>query len=232
MKIRSTRLLCALLCVAMTAPACAGTFALSFTADGSSRWYDFIMDWFAQLDRTGSGNPPPNILYTIGAEADPLDPTTYDDSGDSAVVFAHGRAFADIGSITYTGSGNGTFPITAVTLDVNPYVRTEDASALGLSYLTTVSNPQGTITIAAGAVTDIRLDADIRFDLDARNDPLIGNLMPYDGTLQMDGDRFDIFVDDSYGSHFVMRYVWDLHGKIDGIGGDTDIVFRNGFESN
>lgn len=230
MRIRSTHLFCALLCAAVAAPVSAGTFPLSFTADDSSRWYDFIMDWFAQLDRTGSGSPPPNILYQISAEADPLHPATYHSSGDSAVVFAHGRAFADVGSITYTGSGNGTFPITAVTLDINPHVRTEDASALGLSYLTTVSNPQGTIKIAGGAVTDIQLSADIRFDLDARNDPLIGYLLPYDGTLLMDGDRFDIFVDDTAGSHFVMRYVWDLHGSVDGVGGG-DTVFKNGFDA-
>lgn len=229
MRIRSTYLLCALLCAAFAAPASAGTFALSFNADDSSRWYDFIMDWFAQLDRTESGTPPLNVLYTIGAETDPLNPVTYQDSGDSAVVFAHGRAFTDVGSITYTGSGNGTFPITAVTLDLNPHVRTQEASALGLSYLTTVSNPQGTITIAGGAVTDIRLDADIRFDLDARNDPLIGYLLPYEGTLLMEGDRFDIFVDDSAGSHFVMRYVWDLHGTVAGVGGG-DVVFANGFD--
>lgn len=229
MRIRSTHLLCATLFAALAAPASAGTFALSFTADDSSRWYDFVMDWFAQIDRTESGNPPPNILYTISAETDPLHPTTYDNSGDSAVVFAHGRAFANIGSIAYTGSGNGTFPITDVTLDVNPYVKTEDASALGLSYLTTVSNPQGTITIAGGTVTDIQLTANIRFDLDARNDPLIGYLLPYDGTLTMDGDRFDIFVDDTAGSHFVMRYVWDLHGTVDGVG-DTDTIFMNGFD--
>lgn len=230
MRIRSTRLLCAVLSAAVAAPVSAGTFPLSFTADDSSRWYDFIMDWFAQLDRTESGNPPLNILYTISAETDPLNPVAYQNSGDSAVVFAHGRAFADVGSITYTGSGNGTFPITAVTLDVNPHVRTEDASALGLSYLTTVSNPQGTITIAGGAVTDIRLSAGIRFDLDARDDPLIGYLLPYDGTLLMEGDRFDIFVDDTAGSHFVMRYVWDLHGTVDGVGGG-DTVFRDGFEA-
>lgn len=230
MRIRSAHVFCMALSAAIASPVFAGTFPLSFTTDDSSRWYDFVMDWFAQLDRTGSGSPAPNILYVISAEADPLHPATYQNSGDSAVVFAHGRAFANIGSITYTGSGNGTFPITAVTLDVNPYVKTEDASALGLSYLTTVSNPQGTIKIVGGTVTDIQLNADIRFDLDARNDPLIGYLLPYDGTLLMDGDRFDIFVDDTTGSHFVMRYVWDLHGTIDNVGGG-DTVFKNGFDA-
>lgn len=231
MRIRSTLLFCLALSVAIAAPVSAGTFPLSFTADNSSRWYDFVMDWFAQLDRTESGNPPPNILYEISAEAAPMNPVTYRNSGDSAVVFAHGRAFTDVGSITYTGSGNGTFPIIAVTLDVNPHVRSEDASALGLSYLTTVSNPQGTIKIVGGAVTDIQLNADIRFDMDARNDPLIGYLIPYKGTLLMQGNRFDIFVDDSYGTHFVMRYVWDLHGTVAGVSAGNDVIFANGFEN-
>jgi len=223
--------LAAALALLACAPLQAATYPLSLEADADSRWYDFIMDWFAEAGRTDSGTPVPNILYAISAEADPLAPTAYVEAGASEPVFAQGLTFTNVGSITYTGSGNGTFPITAVTMDMHPWVRSQDASALGLAYLTTVSNPQGTITFAGGVVTDIQLEADIRFDLDARNDPLIGYLMPYDGSLLIEGNRFDIFVDDENGSHFVMRYVWDLHGTVIGVGGGNDVIFQNGFEA-
>jgi hypothetical protein len=215
--------------VLAAAPAAAADFPLSFTADGTSRWYEFYTDSFAQLDKGYGGDPALDGFFRISAEADPFAPTVFQEAAEGADVFPHERQFANIGTITYTGSGNGTFPITAVTLDVSPHV-TAEHGVLGTDYRTTVSNPVGTITFAGGVVTDIRLEAAIRFELDANYIPSMGWL-PYDGTLSMAGNRFDIFVDDEYiFAHGNLHYAWDLTGSIDGVGGGADLIFSAGFE--
>ncbi len=215
--------------VLAAAPAAAADFPLSFTADGTSRWYEFYTDSFAQLDKGYGGDPALDGFFRIGAEADPFAPTVFAEAADGADVFPHEHAFANIGAIHYTGSGDGTFPITAVTLDVSPHV-TAEHGVLGTDYRTTVSSPVGTITVSGGVVTDIRLEAAIRFELDATYIPSMGWL-PYDGTLSMAGDRFDIFVDDEYAfAHGNLRYAWDLTGRIDGVGGSTDRIFDSGFD--
>lgn len=216
------------LCFALSTSAHAATVPLSLTADNSSRWYDFYMGWFAQVDRTASGDPAPNQMYWTDAEANPFNPTAYDYSGSNAIVFKHGRAFSNVGSVSYTGSGNGTFPITAITLDIGAYVLSQNASALGAAYTTTVSNPVGTVQISNGAVADIQLQANIRFEMDASFIPPL-SIIPFNGSLAMDGNRFDIFVDGRFNfGHGELHNAWDLTGSIDMAGGDT--IFANGFE--
>lgn len=215
--------------VLLAAPLHAATLPLSFTADTTCRWYDFYMGHFAQLDRTAAGTPAPNIMYDTDAEANPFAPTVYQSTGVNRVVFANGRAFASIGNLTYTGSGDGTFPVTAITLDVAPHVRSNAASALGTTYTTAVSSVSGSITIAGGAPTSIDVSAAIRFTMDASFIPPLTTI-PFDGTLVFAGDRFDIFVDDDYNfGHGILRNAWDLTGAIDGVG-TNDVVFADGFD--
>ena len=207
----------------------AATFPLSFTADATSRWYDLFIGHFAQLDRAVAGTPPQSIMYDTDAEANPFAPTVYQATGSNEPVFVNGSAFANIGSVTYTGSGNGTFPVTAISLNVAPHVRSQDASALGVTYTTTVSTVTGTITISGGVPTSIDVNASIRFTMDASFIPPLTTI-PFDGTLAFAGNRFDIFVDDDYDfGHGVLHHAWDLTGGIDGVG-SSDIVFRHGFE--
>lgn len=214
---------------AAAAPAAAADFPLSFTADGSSRWYEFYTDSFAQLDKGYGGDPALDGFFRIGAEADPFAPVVFQEAADGADVFPHEHAFANIGTISYAGSGDGTFPITAVALDVSPHV-TAEYGVLGTDYRTTVASPIGTVTVSGGVVTDIRLEAAIRFELDANYIPSMGWL-PYDGTLSMAGDRFDILVDDEVAfAHGNLRYVWDLTGRIEGVGGGADRIFDSGFD--
>ncbi len=218
-----------LLCLALSSalPAMAASFPLSFQAEGHSRWYEFYTDSFAQLDKGYAGNPALDGFFRISAEPDPFSPTVFQQTGDSVNVFPSEGAFANIGTLTYTGSGNGTFPITGMTLNVSQYV---DATVgvLGAPYRTTVSNTVGTITIANGNAVAINLDANILFEIDVNYIPSMG-WVPYRGTLAMSGNRFDIFVDDNYTfTHGDLRYVWDLVGTINGI--VSDLVFKNGFD--
>ena len=213
----------------LAAPLQAATLPLSFTADATSRWYDFYLGHFAQLDRTAAGTPAPNIMYDTDAEPNPFAPTIYQATGVDRVVFAHGNAFANIGSLTYTGSGDGTFPVTAITLDVATHVRSDTASALGTTYTTTVSSVSGTITIAGGAPTSIDVSAAVRFTMDASFIPPLTTI-PFDGTLAFAGERFDLFVDDDYNfGHGILRNAWDLTGAVDGVG-SNDPIFADGFE--
>jgi len=219
----------AILAALAAAPAIAADHPLSFTADGSSRWYEFYTGSFAQLDKGYGGDPALDGFFRIGAEADPFAPSVFEPAGEGVDVFPHEQAFGNVGTISFTGSGNGTFAITAVTLDLAPHV-TAEHGVLGTGYRTTVSNPVGTITFAGGAVTDIRLEAAIRFELDANYIPSMGWL-PYDGTLAIAGNRFDIFVDDDYPfAHGSLRYVWDLTGSVDGVGTGADPIFASGFD--
>src|SRR5690606_35924083 len=148
------------------APAHAASFALWFEADADSRWYDLYVGHFAELSRTAAGSPAPNIMYLTESESDPFAPVAYDESGENLVVFAQGSSWDDVGTLTYSGSGNGTFPITGMTLDIAPFVQSEDASALGVTYVTELSGVTGTITFDGGA-SDIQAQGTIRFVMDA-----------------------------------------------------------------
>ncbi len=219
-----------LLCMALSSalPAIAADFPQSFEADGRSRWYEFYTDSFAQLDKGYAGDPAMDGFFRISAEPDPFNPTVFQQTGDSANVFPSEGAFANVGTLTYNGTGNGTFPITGVTLNVSPYVDAR-TGVLGAPYRTTVSNTVGTITIANGTATDIQLNANILFEIDVNYIPSMG-WVPYRGTLAMAGNRFDIFVDDNYPfTHGDLRYVWDLVGSVQGVG-NSDVVFANGFD--
>lgn len=210
-------------------PAMAATYPLSFVADPASRWYDLYSGHFAQLDRTVPGAPPPNRLYSTDAENDPFAPVVYEDTGSTAIVFAHGSAFTDVGTLTYSGGGSGAAPVTGIDLDIAPFVQSEEGSALGVTYITQVTNVAGTITFAVGGVSDIQVQADIRFEMDASFIPPLTTI-PFDGTLVIAGNRFDIFVDDRYNfGHGELHHAWDLTGTIVGVGAG-DIVFADGFD--
>jgi hypothetical protein len=220
----------AILAAFSVSPAMAASYSLSFVADPGSRWYDFYAGHFAQLDRTVAGTPPPNRLYSTDAESDPFAPTVYEDTGETAVVFAHGNAFANVGSLTYSGGGSGPAPVTGVTLDIASFVQSEEGSALGVTYTTSVTNVSGTITFSGGGASDIQVQADIRFEMDASFIPPL-TTVPFDGTLVIHGNRFDIFVDDSYNfGHGELHHAWDLTGTIVGVGGG-DTIFANGFDA-
>lgn len=215
-----------LLLAATACPAVATDLPLSFTADGSSRWYEFHVNTFAQLDRpTGAANQ--HHLFSIDAEPNPFNPTVFQSIGD-ARVFPSGSAFTDIGVLSYAGTGSGTFPITGVELDVYPFVAT-DLGVLTTNYRTTVLNPVGTVTIADGVVADIQLSAGIRFEYNVFFIPSMG-WTPFDGTMFIDGNQYRIFVDDTYDySHGSLRYAWDLSGTVNGVG-TGDVIFKSGFE--
>ena len=211
------------------APAHAASFALWFEADADSRWYDLYVGHFAELSRTAAGSPAPNIVYLTESESDPFAPVAYDESGENLVVFAQGSSWDDVGTLTYSGSGNGTFPITGMTLDIPPFVQSEDASALGVTYVTELSGVTGTITFDGGA-SDIQAQGTIRFVMDASFIPPLTTI-PFEGTFVSDGNRFDIFVDDDFNfGHGVLHHAWDLHGTIVGVGSGDDVIFRNGFD--
>lgn len=204
----------------------AADFPLSFTADGDSRWYEFNENVFSQLDRPWTA-PGQHHFFNIAAEADPFNPSVYQSVGNDT-VFPNGAAFADIGILSYNGNGDGAFPITEVLLNVYPHVA-PDLGVLATDYRTTVLNPVGTVTVAGGVVIDIQLAADIRFEYNVFYIPSLG-WTPFDGTMLIDGDDYQIFVDDTYTySHGQLHFAWDLSGTVDDVGGN-DVIFDSGFE--
>ncbi len=204
----------------------AADFPLTLQADNDSRWYDFLANEFAELGRGSIGAYP---MYSITAESDPFNPTVYSPNGDSQNVFPSGAAFADIGVVSYSGTGDGNHPISGLTLDVAPYVA-DDLGSLGVSYETIISNVSGTVTVAAGQVSAITASADIAFRYDGSF--ITPTFFPtYNGDLTIDGDRVEIFVHERYSfGHGYLEHGWDIRATVQGLGNDYTI-FRSDFES-
>lgn len=203
----------------------AADFPLTLQADNDSRWYDFLANEFAELGRGSIGAYP---MYTITAESNPFNPSVYSPNGDSQNVFPSGAAFADIGVISYSGTGDGNHPITGLTLDVAPYVA-DDLGSLGVSYETIISNVSGTVTVAGGQVSAITASADIAFRYDGSF--ITPTFFPtYNGDLTIDGDRVEIFVHERYSfGHGYLEHGWDIRATVQGLGND-DTIFRSSFE--
>lgn len=184
----------------------AGVFGLNLTADGSSRYYDYYSDVYAQIDQGFNGDPAIDGYFLIGSGAQ---------IGGGADVFPFEGAFAGIGSISYndaglSGTGIETATITGLSLNVNPYI---DPNPLGIdSYTTTVDSFSGTVSLFNGAVSGINLLSDVTFTY-------LGFVSaPFSGAFDINGDAFSLFVDETFASPFGdIRQAWDVTGGVNNL---------------
>ena len=198
------------------------TRSLVLQADGDSRWFEFFSNGFAELDRDWGGNPNFDGMFQINANPDPLNPTVYNQVGSVTDVFPNGANFSNSYSVTYsdaglTGTGVETANVTGLSLDFNKDVADNDSLGF-LPYVSVVSGLSGTVSLLNGIVTAIDLTSAVSFQYDTS---LIGypfGIISFNGTFSIDGDRFDLFVDDTVNLPVPdptdFRYVWDVQGAV------------------
>ncbi|MFT7723816.1 MAG: hypothetical protein QM788_13470 [Roseateles sp.] len=137
------------------------TVRLGLNADPTGRWYEYFSDAFAEIGRPWNGSQVMDGFFLISA----LPASTVIGSGQD--VFPQEGDWGNVGSLTYnldgyTGSGTFNAPITALAMNLAPYVA-ENASVLNMPYTTTVTAVSGAVTLTNGAVTAIVLNASIAF---------------------------------------------------------------------
>ncbi|MEM6552710.1 MAG: PEP-CTERM sorting domain-containing protein [Planctomycetota bacterium] len=160
----SRSLACAGLCLTVL-PAHAGELSFEVVADGSSRWFDFFSDSFAQLDQGFNGNQSLDGFFLISSQPG------FVPEGSGADVFPSEANFNRLGTFTFDGpdGGTGTFNITAFDLDFARHVADDDSlydgSPLSLGpYQTIVTNISGTVTLVDGTIQSFNsVEADVAF---------------------------------------------------------------------
>ncbi|MEM7255040.1 MAG: hypothetical protein AAF493_26865 [Pseudomonadota bacterium] len=212
------------LLLSLSLPVSAANHALDLTASGSSRYFDYFSNSYAQIDQ-GWDNPiddpdlgPSAVLdgfFLI--EADPGIPGSQADDpiGGGLDVFPTETDWSGFGSLEYDdsgldGSGNGTGAITGLTLDVLPFVMT--AAITGNTYTTTVDSFSGTVEVQNGQVSSIDLTSGITLEY-----PASGGFpaAPYSGTFNISGADFALLVDDTVTvTPFSLRQAWDIDGTV------------------
>ena len=199
--------------------------ALTLQPDGDARLFEYFSDAFAQLDRGFNGNPAIDGFYLISAW-ESSGGITYQQVGGGADVFLVQNPcpgsgctesnWVDLGILSYSGSGNGTFPITAFDIEFNDVI-TGRQLLLDEPYSTTINSASGTVTVSGGQITNINLNASITFNLDGTNFGQPGSI-PFDGTFTINGSRFDLLVDDVFNDTpqgtLPYRVVWDVNGDV------------------
>ncbi|CAL1125565.1 unnamed protein product [Cladocopium goreaui] len=188
---------------------------LSGTADGSSRWYEYFSDGFAQLDQGFGGNPALDGFFLISSLP------AFDPIGGGANVFPNEAAF-NLGTISYddaglSGSGLENTPITGYTVDMALNIADDDA-IVSQGYTTTLQNVAGSLTFFNGALAAVNMTSDIVFTYDFSG--FGGGLLDFTGAFDFNGDSFELLVDnESYPSGFGadIKYAWESTGSIDGL---------------
>ncbi|MEM1213298.1 MAG: PEP-CTERM sorting domain-containing protein [Planctomycetota bacterium] len=160
-------LACGLLALGPITPAFGDeTLPFNLLADGSSRWYEWSSTAFAQLDQSRSGDPAADGFFST-SDLDASDGLT--PAFGAVTVFPFDEVFEGLGTFTFdsTGDFDGTFNITALDLNFQPFVADDDAFINGLgagAYQTIISNVSGTVTLDNGKVTGFdNVTADVTF---------------------------------------------------------------------
>ncbi|MEM6314519.1 MAG: hypothetical protein AAF743_10550, partial [Planctomycetota bacterium] len=183
--------------------------ALTGVADDGARWFEYSSDAFAELGLNPDGFYAISSLPSIGGAF-----------GSGVDVFPRDNAF-DLGSLSYddaglTGVGVEAAPITGYSVEFDLNIADDDALANNANdnrgYGTTISNLQGTVEFTDSVLTSIDLTAAITFTYRVGTSLFI----PYDGTFSVQGDRFDLLVDDTeFAAGQNRRYVWEATGVVD-----------------
>ncbi|MEM1013317.1 MAG: hypothetical protein AAGI46_13990, partial [Planctomycetota bacterium] len=218
---RRTRLILTTACIAaVPVSAFASEVDLDFAADGKSRWYEWSSGVFAQLDQGRDGDPALDGFFDV---------TDLDDSDGLTPIFGAVDVFplegnlADIGTLSYDGpvGGTGTFAVTAINLNFQPFVADDDALLDAFStgpYTTTVSGISGTVTLVGGVVTSFdNIVGDVTFSY-----PNATGSVDYfgDDALVLDGLTFDLGLREAVApSPFspVQDLEWDVFGAASGV---------------
>ena len=184
-------------------------FQLDLTAEPESRWYDYYSDAFAEVGQGWRGDDELDGFFLTSQLP------TYTPIGGGADVFPFDGDFTNIGSVEFDLA---TGEINDLTMDVDNFVAFNFSvlnSVLGDGYDTTLSNVNGMVTADNGNVSAIDLSADITFTYGS----VEPDIVPYNGTFTIQGNRFELFVDEAvlikgFGT---FRYGWDFFGTVDGL---------------
>ncbi|WP_018410076.1 PEP-CTERM sorting domain-containing protein [Methyloversatilis thermotolerans] len=187
----------------------AGTFNLSLSADEGSRFYDYFSDVYGELGKDwGIIENEDSEDYGLMADGSFLIGTS-EVVGSGAIYFPNLGNFLNVGTITYD---DATGVITGVSMPDNAfsrYIADNDGHAANTfgAYRTIESTSfSGSVTLAGGAVTGIDLVLPISFRYGSYS---------YDGSFVIDGDSFELFVDDSNQvGPYTFRYAWDVTGSV------------------
>lgn len=201
-------------------PAAAADLSLTGTADGSSRWYEYFSDAFAQLSWVPEG------FYSITDEASfitdphPGLPGFIPGGGGSrfgnADVFPLNAAF-NLGTLSYPGAGPigvgiETFPLSTYSVDFQLNIADDD-NIFGTGYLSSISALTGSVQFTDGLLTNITLNSTITFTYDSAGS--FGGPYNYVGTFTINGNQFALNVDDTNASAFgPLRYQWQSTGIV------------------
>lgn len=180
----------------------ASVLQVDLTAAGSSRFYDYFSDAFAQLDRSPQG------MWNISNPSQQL--------GSDVNGFANGGVWNNLGTLTLdgdvTGTGTEIFNIAAVSgFDFDPVISGSVFAIAGGGYSTTFGAFSGTVTLTGGIVTSLNFTGDIAFTFPGYPS------QPFDGMFTLTESSFDLLVDDflpSPAPDFFpdIRQVWDVDG--------------------
>lgn len=186
---------------------------LTAVADDDSRWYEHFSDAFVELGRDPEGF---YLISQLPAYASVGQPGGVD-------AFPNDNSF-DLGTLTYddaelSGTGVEIAPVTAYEVEFDISIADDESvsnTVENQGYETTVSDLTGTVEFTAGTLTSIDLQATITFTYDFSGFSL--GMLDYVGTIALDGDRFELLVDDTNlvgGGTTEFRYEWDAGGVID-----------------
>ncbi|MEM6363617.1 MAG: hypothetical protein AAF745_04260 [Planctomycetota bacterium] len=198
----------------------AGTVDLDFTADGKSRWYEWSSGVFAQLDQGRDGDPAIDGFFDVGDldDSDGLTPAF-----GAVDVFPFESNFSNIGTLDFDGpdGGTGTFSVTGLNLNFQPFVADDDALLNGFgagAYQTIVSDVTGTVSMTAGIVTSFdNVVGDVTFAYPVG--PASLDFLGVDAIV-LDGLTFDLGLRDAVApspASPIQDLEWDVFGTASGV---------------
>jgi hypothetical protein len=200
------------------APAGLRQVIVSLSADGTSRWYEYFSDAFAQIDKGWNGSDVLDGFYLIGQLPD------FVQVGGGYDQFPSEGDWVDILNLTYDvdgllGIGEELAPIIALVAEFNDVIPGE-GSVLARPYATEFSNINGTVALRDGEIVGIaELRATVTFIFDTPGGILpwiTGDTLEATGDLIVEGNgRFSLYA--ATPAPLIIGdadAVWDLTGQV------------------
>jgi hypothetical protein len=205
-----------------TAPSGLRQITISLRADGTSRFFEYFSDSFAQIDKGFNGSDLLDGFYQISRLPD------FVQIGGGYDMFPSEGDWVDILDVTYdvdglSGMGDEFAPVTALVADFNAVIPGE-GTVLLRPYTTAFSDISGAVSLRAGeivAITEIQATVTFIFDTaDLAGSFGIGDTVEASGDLLIESSgRFslyaateDVLDKDDIGEPDVK---WDLTGRVD-----------------
>jgi hypothetical protein len=204
-----------------TAPSGLRQIAISLRADGTSRFFEYFSDSFAQIDKGFNGSDVLDGFYKISELPD------FVQIGGGYDMFPAEGDWVDILDVTYdtdglSGIGDELAPVTEVVTELNDVIPGE-GTTLMRPYTTEFSNSSGTVSLRDGevvAIPEIQATVTFLFDTaDLAGAFGIGDTIEATGDLMIESSgRFslyaateDVLDNDDIGEPDVK---WDLTGQV------------------